>query len=422
MAARLPAWLPPYAYHMTNRSSTVKFAPRFRRTRRFTQFAALLLIVLIPVIGLFRIDFATASFDIMGLRVAWTNYYFLSGLAIVLITGPVITYRVMGSTFCGWACPQNLFSELANDATHSLLGKRASVSINGPGMVVAASKNRVGNWLVLGVGFTAASAVLAFFFLMFFYTRSDMWNFVTGATPRQPSMIVMYWMTTFFIFIDIATVRHLYCDYPCLYRVWMRFFKNRDAIHVSYDASRSADCEKCNYCATSCITDIQPTRIRITDTCVDCGECIDACDRLHAKSGTKGLLSFTLGGNGNSMTARGMLGKAFSGLHWLVVVFFLAGCVLMAWEVHAVSERIVDNKKLLLKEQEINRISGLCEARCASVRATCDGKHLANCYRASACVCACTLQQQPSSPKAGSLRECVRSNEARAKAVARNAP
>lgn len=400
--------------------STAKVWPRFRWKRRITQFATLLLIVLIPVLGLFRIDFATASFDIMGLRVEWTDYAFLFGLTIVLITAPIITYRVMGSTFCGWACPQNLFSELANDATRKLLGKRASVRIDGPGMVVAASKNKMGNWLVLGASFTAASAVLAFFFLMFFYTRSDMWNFVTGATPRLPSMIVMYWMTTFFIFIDIATVRYLYCDYPCLYRVWMRFFKNRDAIHVSYDASRSSDCEKCNYCAASCITDIQPTNIRITDTCVDCGECIDACDQLHAKSGTKGLLSFTIGGKERRKTGRRMLGKAFADLHWVVVVLFLIGAGLMAWEVHAASERIVDQQRLLLKDREIHKVSRICSAQCAKVRAKCDGQNLAACYRASACLCACKLQQEPSSPSADSLRQCVRSNEERAKASALN--
>jgi hypothetical protein len=398
-------------------TSSPSFQPRFHWSRRATQFGMLLLLMLIPTLGLFRIDFATASFYLLGLQVEWTNYYFLLGLTLVIITAPIITYRVMGSLFCGWACPQNLFSELANGLTYKLLGKRASVRIDGPGMVVAASKNKAVNWLLLGLGLTAASAVLAYFFLMFFYTRSDMWNFVTGKTERLPSMIVMYWMTTFFIFIDIATVRYLYCDYPCLYRVWLRFFKPKDAIHVAFDATRSADCEKCNYCATSCITHIQPTNIQVTDTCVDCGVCIDACDRLHVKSGTPGLLSFTVGTSSGKITWRNMLGKAFSGMQWLVVVFFLAGCALMAWEVHATAQEIVDHKQLLLKDQEVLRVSRICTSQCASVQATCDGKHLAGCYRASACVCACTLQQEPASPSADTLRQCVRNNEARAQAA-----
>lgn len=399
--------------------NTMQFQPRFHLKRRITQLGILLLIILIPTLGLFRIDLVTASFFINGLQVEWTNYYFLVGLVSAVFTALIITYLTVGSVFCGWACPQNLFSEMADGLTHKLLGKRAHVRIDGPGMIVAASKNKSANWLILGISFAAASAVLAFFFLMFFYSRSDMWNFLTGATDRQPGMIVMYGITTFFIFIDIATVRYLYCDYICLYRVWLRFFRSRDALHVSYDASRSASCEKCNYCAASCITDIQPTNIRITDTCVDCGECIDACDRLHAKSGKHGLLSFKVGESGTDMTWRKMLGKAFSGSRWLLGAFFLLGCILMVSGVEIASQKIADKQKQLLENQKIQKISHICNRQCAALQATCNGNSVKNkdfsgCYRASACMCACTLQQDPASPSADSLRQCVRNGEAHA--------
>ncbi len=381
--------------------------------RRITQFGMLGLIAFVATIGLFRIDFASASFYVLGRQVEWSNYPFLFGLAIVIATAPIITYMTVGSVFCGWACPQNLFSELANGLTHKLLGKRADVRVNGPGMIVAKSKNKLVNWLLLGLAFAAASLVLAFFFLMFFYTRSDMVALVTGEN-RQPSMIVMYLITAFLIFIDIATVRYLYCDYPCLYRVGLRLFRSKEALHVSYDASRSAECEKCNYCATTCITDIEPTAIRITDTCVDCGECIDACDRLHAKSGTKGLLSFKVGEDASVMTWRRMLGKAFSRFRWLVSVFFFIGCALMVYGV--ASQKIVDKKKLALEEQRIQRIEHVCHQQCSALQATCNGKNLAGCYRASACVCSCTLKQDPSTPQRETLLQCVKNSNARAEA------
>lgn len=382
----------------------------------------LLLIILIPTLGLFRIDFASASFYMLGLQVEWTNYPFLFGLAIVAGTAPIITYLTVGSVFCGWACPQNLFSEFANGLTRKLLGKRADVRVDGPGLIVAASKNKTINWLILGLSFLAASAVLAFFFLMFFYTRSDMWSFVTGETRRQPSLIVMYWMTTFFIFIDIATVRYLYCDYPCLYRVGVRFFRSREALHVSYDASRSSACEKCNYCATSCITDIQPTNILVTDTCVDCGECIDACDRLQAKSGTVGLLRFKVGEHESRMTWQKMFRKAFSGSRWLLGAFFLLGCALMVWGGEVASQKITDRAALLQEDQKIQRIAGICNRQCAALQATCNGKNMAGCYRASACMCACTLQEDPMSPSRDSLRQCVQNSTAHAQKLNLNIP
>lgn len=357
----------------------------------------------------------------------WTNYVFLVGLIIVICTVPIITYMTVGSVFCGWACPQNLFSELSDGLTLKLLGKRADIRLDGPGMIVAASKNNAANWLILGLSFIAASAVLAFFFLMFFYSRSDMWAFINGETSRQPSMIVMYWMTTGFIFIDIATVRYLYCDYPCIYRVWLRFFRSRDALHVSYDASRSSACEKCNYCATTCITDIQPTNIRITDTCVDCGECVDACDKLHAKSGTIGLLSFKVGESKSKMTWRKMLGKTFAGSRWLLVVLFLLGCTLMVWGGEIASQKIIDKEKLLQDNQKNQKIARICNRQCAELQATCNAKsvkanNFAGCYRASACMCACTLQQDPTIPSADSLRQCARKGEIPAQALSSYVP
>ncbi len=394
---------------MGRHMNTVQFQPRFHWVRRSTQFGMLLLIILIPSLGLFRFDFATASFYIRDLQIEWTNYLFLVGLIIAIGTAFFLTYRTIGAAFCGWACPQNLFAEMADGLTHRLMGKRADVRIDGPGMIVAASKNKATNWLVLGVSFLAASAVLAFFFLMFFYTRRDMWGFVTGEVVRQPSMIVMYWMTTFFIFIDIATVRYLYCDYICLYRVWLRFFRSPDALHISYDASRSLACDKCNYCAASCITKIEPTNIKITDTCVDCGECVDACDRLQARSGTKGLLSFKIkeikdaeSGNGKALI------NTFIRTKWLLGAFFLLGCTMMVWGGEVASQRTADKEKLVKDNQKIQRIARICNGQCASLQATCNGKNMAGCYRASACVCECTLKQDPNSSSGDSLRQCIR--------------
>ncbi len=375
---------------------------KYHWKRRATQFAMLILIMLVPTLGLFRIDFASASFFLLDRQVEWSNYPFLFGLSIVIATAPILTYMTVGSVFCGWACPQNLFSEMANGMTHKLLGKRADVRVGGQGLVVAASKNKPVNWLILGLSFIAASAVLAFFFLMFFYTRSDMWAFLTGEN-RQPSMIVMYLITAFLIFIDIATVRYLYCDYPCLYRVGLRLFRSKDALRVSYDSSRSAECEKCNYCSTICITDIDPTNIRITDTCVDCGECIDACDRLHANSEKKGLLRFKAEKKGT---------RRVFWMKWIISLAFVAGCAMMAWGV--ASQKIVDKKKLMLEQQKIQRIAHVCNMRCEKLQHECNGKHLSACFSASACKCECTLELDPSSPQRSSLLQCVKYGESHA--------
>ena len=63
----------------------------------------------------------------------------------------------------------------------------------------------------------------------------------------------------------------------------------------AYDATRADSCEKCNYCNTSCFLGIDPRKTDIYDSCINCGECVDACNRLQSKKGQAGLLRFEMG-------------------------------------------------------------------------------------------------------------------------------
>lgn len=388
---------------------------RYHWARKSSQLFTLLLICLIPAVGLFRIDLASASFFILGRQVEWSNYPFLIGLSLLIATAPIITYKTVGSVWCGWACPHNLFSEWANNLTKQLLGKRADVSVDGEGMIVAASKNKLINWILLGASLLAASMVLAYVALMFFYTPSDMWQFLVKSSERQPSMLIMYLFAVFLFFIDIGVIRYFFCDYACLYRVGDRMFRTKDALHVTYDASRSSDCEKCNYCATNCITGIQPTDIKRHDVCIDCGECIDACNRLHAKSGTVGLLKFAVGTDGALW--RRKIGKLFTRFNILIGVFFLAGMGLMVWGV--ATQKIVNEKQLMLDQQKIQSIAHVCNMQCMTEQKACSGKNITACYRAAACKCACSVKQDPSNALAPSWKQCASENTARANASSR---
>jgi polyferredoxin len=132
---------------------------KYHFPRRAVQVATLLVLTLIPALGIFRIDLSSASFYVLGHQIWWSNFFFISGLAIVIAITPIITYMTIGAAWCGWACPQNLLSEWANNLTYKFLGKRADVRVDGKGMVVAAAKNKAVNWLILGIIFLAAAMV-----------------------------------------------------------------------------------------------------------------------------------------------------------------------------------------------------------------------------------------------------------------------
>jgi hypothetical protein len=392
-------------------------SPQYRWKRRLVQLATLLLIALIPAFGLFRIDLTTASFTILDDQIWWSNFSFVFGLAIVMITVPIIVYMTLGTAWCGWACPQNLVSEWANNLTYKLLGKRASVDVDGEGLKVAASKNKALNWIILTGAFLGASLILALIPFLFFYSLAEVWSFFSSGPSAQLSAFMqrLYYFAVFLIFIDIAVVRYFMCDYACLYRIGQKMFKTQDALRVTYDTSRSDDCIKCNFCTASCITNIEPTQIKMYDSCINCGECIDACNRLHEKSGTQGLLGFEFGDQGKESTWREIIGMVFSRFNWPVGGFFLLGVGMMIWGIYT-QPPIVQQVPIeqQLKERQIARV---CNSQCESQQALCKGGSMAECYRAAACKCDCYLQQDPSNIASGQWRQCIQQNASKADAM-----
>jgi len=265
---------------------------------------------------------------VLGHAVNLRNFPAIAGLALVMATAPLLMVTTIGTLWCGWACPQNAVSEWANALTHRWLGRRASVDVDGEGMRVAPSKNRLANWLVLALSFAAASLVLGIVPLFYFLAPADLWSLASGADAQFRVFVVrLYIVSAGLAFVDIAVVRYFLCNYACLYRIGTLLFRNEDGLHVQYDARRAADCAKCNACRVSCLTGVDPTAIGRYDRCINCGECIVACARLHARREPRepGLLRFVQGSGQGRRGAAGVITRL--GWHGLL---FLAGLGLLA--------------------------------------------------------------------------------------------
>ena len=311
----------------------VEYAPpAYHRKRRVAQVAMLLLIALIPLTGLFRVDLRAGNFVILDRQIWWSDYYLMLGFWSMLATAAVMTYSTIGTVWCGWACPQNSLSELTNLLTAKLLGKRAGIHIDSEKTKVAASKNKFANWLALGLAVLSISAVLAIIPFLYLYPADAVWSLLTF-TPdaRLPQFTYyLYLVFVFALFLDIAMIRNVLCSYFCLYRIWQHIFKAKQTLHVEYDASRADECAKCNYCRTACFLDFNPTEFKIYDSCINCGECIDACNKLRQPEGKRGLLQFTFGERRRANTWRDNVDGLASRLGWTGVIF-LIGAGLFAW-------------------------------------------------------------------------------------------
>ncbi|MFC1750217.1 4Fe-4S binding protein [Pseudomonadota bacterium] len=303
--------------------------------RRIFQLTVLALLVVVPLSGLFRIDPIQGAFVILDRQIWFSDFGIVFGLWLAGACLMAMMYSVLGTVFCGWACPQNTISEWANKLTFKLLGKRAEVSLDGTPMQVAPSKNNVLNWFVLVGLCMVISAGIALIPLLYFYEPAIIWNFVSFQHDSRlaPSLHWIYTIFFLVMFINITMIRHFMCRFMCIYKVWQHTFKTRQTLHVAYDDARSDECEKCSYCTTSCFLGIDPRKTDVYDTCINCGECITACDGLQArKGGDDGLLKFAMGERkGQDQNAfKTNLNDLFSRVTWSFPIFLL-GVVMFAW-------------------------------------------------------------------------------------------
>ncbi|TLS66322.1 4Fe-4S binding protein [Mariprofundus erugo] len=271
-------------------SSEFMMARRFKQgghARRFAQALFMAILVLIPISGLLRIDLASASITIFDFQIWFSDIFIISGLMILIIGLLTTINSLYGSLFCGWLCPQNSISEFANTLTRKLLGRRADMlDLTGKKMQVATQKRSLLNYLLLATGLILPTLFIALIPLLYFYPL----EIITAslgfgdASLASASFYSLYAISFSLLLLDITAIRHSICKHFCAYRVWQNAFKNSSTLRIRFDSTRSDHCNGCNYCADSCIVDIDPRSTGGFDGCIGCGECITACGNLHARS------------------------------------------------------------------------------------------------------------------------------------------
>jgi len=284
--------------------------------RRASQVLTLVLLVAIPASGMFRIDPAAGGIMMFDYLIWFSDIFIVMGFWIFIASLLVMMYSLVGAVFCGWMCPQNTVSEWANRLTERLLGRQARMmQLDGGKLRVAARRRSWLNYVLLGAALLAAAMLYALIPLFYFYPPQAIWAFVTFQHDARlvGSLHWIYFVVVALMLINIAVIRHLACKYMCIYRVWQHSFKTRDTLHVAYDASRSDHCAHCHYCVDACFLEIDPRKTEVFDSCVNCGECVVACDQLHARSKKlegPGLLRLVIGDE-HKERERGALGSFF---------------------------------------------------------------------------------------------------------------
>jgi cytochrome c oxidase accessory protein FixG len=245
-------------------------------------------------------DIAERKFYLFGLTL-WPQDALLLAIAlIVAATGLFLVTALAGRVFCGFVCPQTVYTMLFTWIEAKVEGDHlARLKLDQAPLSAAKLARRVtkhGLWLALA-GWTGFTFVGYFTPIRELLGNLAAWN----VGPWEGFWVLFYGA---FTYVQAGFAREAVCQHMCPYSRFQGVMFDRNTRTVSYDVARgeprgkggqgrgAGDCIDCGLCVQVC-----PTGIDIRDglqyQCINCGLCADACDEVMAKvAKPAGLIRF----------------------------------------------------------------------------------------------------------------------------------
>ncbi len=251
-------------------------------------------------------DLATRKFYIFGLVFWPQDFIYLTGLLILAALALFLFTAVAGRLWCGFACPQTVYTEIFMwvenwlEGDHLARKKLDKSPWNANKLKKRGLKHALWFVLALWTGFT---------FVGYFTPIKELaQEFVSfGLGPWETFWIFFYAFATWG---NAGFMREQVCKYMCPYARFQSVMFDSDTLTVTYDnsigeprgpRSKKTDykatglgtCVDCNVCVQVCPTGID-IRNGLQYECIGCAACIDGCDQIMDKMGyPRGLIRYT---------------------------------------------------------------------------------------------------------------------------------
>jgi len=247
------------------------------------------------------VDMAGRRFFFFWIEIWPHEFYFVAGLLIMAGLGLFLFTSALGRVWCGYACPQTVWTDLYILVERWIEGDRnARLRLHRQKKLdFRKIRLRLTKWVAWFLIGLATGGAWVFYFTDAPSLAVDL---VTGqAHPVAYTTMLVLTGTTFF-FGGFA--REQICIYACPWPRIQAAMMDEDTITIGYREWRGeprgkgksrdglGDCIDCNACVNVC-----PVGIDIRDgqqlECITCALCIDACDDMMAKVGKeRGLIDY----------------------------------------------------------------------------------------------------------------------------------
>jgi cytochrome c oxidase accessory protein FixG len=311
-------------------------------------------------------DLGARRFYLFGMVLYPQDFIYLTGLLVVSALSLFLFTAVAGRLWCGFACPQTVYTEIFLWIERKVEGERgARIKLDGSPMSL---EKLVKKWfkhllwisLAMWTGFTFVGyfTPVRELGMEFLQTRMGSWE--------------VFWV----FFYAAATygnagfLREQVCKYMCPYARFQGAMFDSDTLIVSYDTARGeprgarsrqaelatlalGSCVDCTLCVQVCPTGID-IRQGLQYECIGCAACVDVCDGVMDKMNyPRGLIRFTTqNALAGGWSAHRMWRRVLRPRVLVYGAVLLALCVGLAWSLGARQPLKVD----VVRDRGLSRI------------------------------------------------------------------
>jgi cytochrome c oxidase accessory protein FixG len=270
--------------------------PSWHRLRKSIHLFCFLAFLALPFLNVIRFDIPRQRFYFAGYEL-WIGEFAIIFFALMFLMFLVVLSSVFyGRVYCGYLCPQMIFSE-ASMAVETRIRRRV---VRKFGNWKPRSRERLVRALFHAV-VGAASVLLAFIFVSYFVEPRDLLRSLLSFDVRTAAGISGAAVTVV-AYLDFTLVRLRFCATVCPYGYLQGMLGDGHTLLVHYrDGVPKKECIECKKCVRVCPMDIDIRTSPFQIECVHCGECIDACDEILGRLGKPGLIHYAWGEKGETV-------------------------------------------------------------------------------------------------------------------------
>ena len=251
-------------------------------------------------------DLTSRRFYIFNLVLYPQDFIYLTGILVISAFSLFLFTAVAGRLWCGYACPQTVYTEMFLWMEKLAEGDRAARirRDKGPWNLDKIWRKTAKHFMWLVVALWTGFTFVGYFTPIHELSREFM------------QMSLSSWETFWTFFYGFATygnagfMREQVCKHMCPYARFQSDMFDNDTLVVTYDKergeprgarSKKADpaalnlgaCVSCDLCVQVCPTGID-IRNGLQYECIGCGACADACDTIMDKMGyAPGLVKYS---------------------------------------------------------------------------------------------------------------------------------